>query len=66
MQWLVQISVVKFNKGVSNRIVNVHIHRNLLLDYKRAITGLRWCVYQKPTAKIHFVRYEIANKLLIF
>ena len=58
----VQMSVVKFNNGFSNRIVNVHIHRDLLLDNKRAITGLRWCVYSKPTAKyIHFVLYEIAK-----
>ena len=45
---LVQISVVKFNKGFSNCTVNVHIHPNLLLDNKRAITGLRGCVYSKP------------------
>ena len=48
---VVQISVVKYNKGFSNCIVNVHMHRNLLLDNKRAITSSRWCAYPKPTAK---------------
>ena len=57
----VQISVVKCNKGFSNCIVDVHIHRTLLLDNKRAITGLRWCPYSKPNHQIHFVLYEIAK-----
>ena len=47
----VKVSVVKFNKCFSNSIVNVHIHRNLLLDNKRAITCLRWCVYSLFNAK---------------
>ena len=38
---------IQFYKGFSNRLVNAHIHRNPLLDNKRVITGLRWCVYPK-------------------
>ena len=53
---LVQISVV-FNIC----LVNVHIHRNLLLDNKRAITGLRGCVYSKPTAKYILFCMKLPN-----
>ena len=53
----VQVSVVTFNKGFSNCIVNVHIHSNLLLDNKRAITGLRG-VFTQINHKIQHVINE--------
>ena len=56
-----QVSVVKFNNGFSNCIVNVHVHRNLLLDNKRAITGLRWCVYSKSTTKYILFCMKLSN-----
>ena len=66
------------HKGFSNRFVNAHIHRDLLfIDNKRAITGLRWCVYPKRSQRgirdiyitpgyYDFTPFIVAKKEIVF
>ena len=54
----------KSQQRLSNRFVNAHIHRNLLFDNKRAITGFRWYVYPKPTAKYIWFGMKLPNIFL--
>ena len=56
----VQVSVVKFNKGFSNCIVIVRIHRNLLLDNKE-LSRVCDSVFTPNQLQNTFVLYEIAK-----
>ena len=55
------MSVVKFNKGFTNYIVNVHIHRNPLLDIQKSYHRFAMVCLLQINHKIHFVLKEIAK-----